>query len=136
MLRRAEVPVNGTIYAAFTDHIIFGKYQMDPCGGQIQTEDGRIDVERAEADGSLLELHLFDQEREYRCIKTRKGGYREYLISDATEHDDLLYEEVYLTGKNADRQDGFCEKVAVVNYICYSEDDLIAIPNYRLKEVE
>ena len=57
-------------------------------------------------------------------------------ISDDACYDDTYEEMLYVSGKNIDKQDDLSEKVVVVNYIKYDENDMLRIVNYRLKEVE
>ena len=45
-------------------------------------------------------------------------------------------ERIYTLGKNVEKTDKNADKVEVVNYISYDENDLMVIRNYRLKEVE
>ncbi len=132
MLNLERAPQTGTMYAVFTDKVLYGKYSRESLAGKLP-EDPR---EREMLSDRLLELHLFDGEKEYRCIRTRMHGLREYEITDACEHDDVYEERVYVSGSSVDRQENLRERAAVVNYIVYDENDLLHIVNYRLKEVE
>lgn len=132
MLNLERAPQTGTMYAVFTDRILYQKYSRDSLAGEIPADPR----ERERLLDRLLELHLFDREKEYRCIRTRMHGLREYEITDACEHDDIYEEKVCVCGSNADRQEDPEEWAAVVSYIVYDEDDLLHIVNYRLKEVE
>lgn len=108
-----DAPEQGTMYALYTDRVVYQKYDR----GDLPEEE--ILKEK------LLELHLFDEEVEYRYIKTRKGEI-EARISDEVSHGDQYTEQIFTL-------DG--EKVDVINYITYDENDLMRIDNYRLKEV-
>lgn len=119
-------PKKGTIYATFIDKMIYEEY------GELS------EIEEYLSDKNLLELHLFDKEREARLIKTAGKGFCEYEITafDEGRYDDCYCESLYLSGENIDKHDNLNKKVEVVNYIKYDENDMIRIVNYRLKEVE
>lgn len=123
MLSLEQAPQKGTIYATFIDKVVYQKYEsLDEISSYLM-ETG------------LLELHLFDAQKELRFLKTAWKGIRSVVISDACEHDDTYEETLYVAADNVDRQDNLREKVTVVNYIQYDENDMIHIINYRLKEV-
>lgn len=84
---------------------------------------------------NLLELHLFDQEREMRFLKRRGGKLSCYLIPNGVEYDDCYLESIFCLGENIDQMEKLSQKVEVVNYIRYDENDLLHIVNYRLKEI-
>lgn len=81
---------------------------------------------------------MFDDTKEYRFIRKRKGDV-EVCIEDSTvSHDDYYTEQIYTLAGNAETLDETSKRnlVEVVNYIIYDENDLMTIPNYRLKEVK
>jgi len=45
-------------------------------------------------------------------------------------------ESVYVLGSEIDKVENLKQKVDVVNYISYDENDMLQIVNYRLKEAE
>lgn len=108
-----DAPEQGTMYALYTDRVVYQKYNREDLPEEEILKE------------KLLELHLFDEEVEYRCIKTRRGEI-EARISDKISHEDQYTEQIFTL-------DG--EKVDVINYITYDENDLMRIDNYRLKEV-
>lgn len=115
MLQIENAPEKGTIYATFITEMVYKKYEK------------LSDIEEYLKKDGLLELHLFDKEKELRFIKTRGKGLSRYEISDSKEsYDDTYCESLYAKD----------EKIEVVNYIQYDENDMIKIVNYRLKEVE
>lgn len=122
MLNLEKAPQTGTMYGVFTDKILYQKYDRADLLAEPPKED------------KLLELHLFDAQKEYRCIRTRLQGFKEFEITDDCEHDDVYEEKIYVSGSNVDKQEDLREQVTVVNYIVYDENDLLHIPNYRLKE--
>lgn len=110
-----NAPEQGTMYALYTDRAVYRKYD--------RTELPEESVLKEQ----LLELHLFDKEREYRYIKARKSEIEAEISDETIEHEDSYSEQIFvLDGK---------EKIEVVNYITYDENDLLRIDNYRLKEV-
>ena len=120
----SNIPEQGTLYALYTDKVKYEKYRKEEL-----LEDPHL----AE---KLLELHLFDDTREYRYIKTRRGEM-ETLISDGTvEHQDIYTEKILTLGNKKEKPDKDSGFVEVVNYITYDENDLMRIGNYRLKEVK
>lgn len=124
MLNLNDAPPRGTIYATFIDQMVYKKYKSIDEIEKLVTKD------------NLLEIHLFDKEIELRFLKTRDNGIVQYLISDDMKHDDVYEEKLYVSGENIDKQDKLSEKIKVVNYIKYDENDMIHIINYRLAEVE
>ena len=124
MLNLNDAPPRGTIYATFIDKMVYKKYESIDEIKELVTKD------------NLLEIHLFDKEKELRFLKTRDNGIVQYLISDNMKHDDVYEEKLYVSGENIDKQDKLSEKIKVVNYIKYDENDMIHIINYRLAEVE
>ena len=120
----SNIPEQGILYALYTDKVKYEKYKKEEL-----LEDPYL----AE---KLLELHLFDDTREYRYIKTRRGEM-ETLISDETvEHQDIYTEKILTLGNKKEKPDKDSGFVEVVNYITYDENDLMRIGNYRLKEVK
>lgn len=123
MLDIEYAPEQGMIYATYIDRLVLQPYQNKGELAPYLKEE------------NLLELHLFDKEKELRFLKTRNGGIKRYEIPGNETYDDTYVESSYLLGKNIDRQENLTQKIEVVNYIRYDENDLLHIVNYRLKEV-
>ena len=122
-----DVPEQGMVYAIYTDEVKYEKYN-------------RSDLNEKEIlRENLLELHLFDEEVEYRYVKMRERQKEDrfILISDETVSHEKSYSEKIYTLKpgqeKTDKNSGFVE---VISYITYDENDLMRIDNYRLKEVK
>lgn len=117
-IKEQQAPKSGTMYAVYQTHIEYKTYNsLQDMINQENWTDG------------LLELHLFDKEKEYRYIQKREG-FISIIIDDSKKnfsYDDIYEEHIYV--KDSNRQ------VAVVNYITFDEDDLMQIENYRLKEL-
>lgn len=123
-MKLSNIPEKGTMYALYTDKVKYEKYTKEELLEDVHLEE------------KLLELHLFDADREYRYIKIRKGEI-EALISDETvEHQDVYTEKILTLGSKKEKPDKDSDFVEVINYITYDENDLMRIGNYRLREVE
>ena len=86
-----------------------------------------------------MELHLFDEEVEYRYVKMRKRQKEDKftIISDETvPHEKSYSEKIYTLKLGQEKPDKNSEFVEVISYITYDENDLMRIDNYRLKEVK
>lgn len=124
MLNLENAPKRGTIYATFVDKMIYTSYSS------------LEEVESYAKEENLLELHLFDKEVELRFIKTGNGDIKRFEIRDSEIYEDSYVESIYVLGADIDKTDNLKNKVDVVNYITYDENDLLHIVNYRLKEAE
>lgn len=119
--RLQEAPVPGTMLAYTRSKVIFCQYEsMNEVSGRLSGQE-------------LLELHLFDSDREYRCIMTRspryEGGVIEAVV-DFPEEDALsVYKEcVLLEHMNGGGT------ITVLNHLKYKEENgMIAVDNYRLR---
>ena len=120
----SNIPEQGILYALYTDKVKYEKYKKEEL-----LEDPYL----AE---KLLELHLFDDTREYRYIKTRRGEMETLIIDETVEHQDINTEKILTLGNKKEKPDKDSGFVEVVNYITYDENDLMRIGNYRLKEVK
>ena len=119
-----NAPEKGYVLAYFRNEVLFKSYKL--------LSDIKTELQNRE-EQELLELHLFNEEREYRCVYSRvsNGIYRviEYVAKDFPKEgeDDVYVEEVSLETE----QD---EKVlTVLNHIKYSDETGMAvIDDYRL----
>lgn len=120
----SKAPERGIVYALFRDRVMFERYSME-------------ELEKSQFEGNnLLELHLFDEDTEYRIIRTRMNGCQEMVISDEEiGFEDIYIEEILIANKDADSRENLVDTVKVVNYIDYNENDLLRIRGYRLQEV-
>lgn len=117
MLERIkEAPSRGTAYALYADRaVVFKKYNS------LSDIDYECDL--------LLELHLFNDTKEYRYVKAKNKDI-EILIDDSVEHT-YTYKEVINVDSDINNE---IKKITVINYIDYTDDDLLTIKNYRLCE--
>lgn len=123
---REQAPAKGTIYALLRTEVVFKIYEnLDEVKSYMESPQ-------------LLEVHLFDKEKEYRKVSTR-AGFKELVIMDPeekNENQDVYEEKIFVLSANADETEDFENQVTVVNYITYNQDDMITITNYRLKEAK
>lgn len=130
-----KAPERGMLYALYTDRMEYRPYEREdlPLKEELQK--------------NLLELHLFDEKKEYRFIKKRKrkteieeegteiGEEIEVVVSDEEKgYDDLYIERIFTQKDEKEKNHASC--IEVVNYLVYDENDLLKIKNYRLKEVK
>lgn len=76
----------------------------------------------------ILEMHLFDNQKEYRCILSRskrwENGVIETIANFPIEKENVYKEEILLENTK--------EKMMVYNHIQYDENGMATIDNYRL----
>lgn len=117
--KMTEAPDRGQMLAYTQKQVIFRPYE-------------NLDKVRCWlADNRILELHLFDQCKEYRAIETRSPRFQNGIIetiADFREEDQKeLYTEVVTL------EDKFGTAIAVLNHIHYDETGMADIDNCRLK---
>ena len=130
-MRNMKPPISGIKYILYKSKVVFEKYSFS------EKELNDFNIEQID-NNDLLELHMFDEQKEYRVVKSRRKGREEFLFSDIdTPHDDVYIEEVLLINKqNADILENLLETVKIVNYLSYEDDDILHINAYRLQEVK
>lgn len=83
-----EAPQCGYILIYFQTGMEFGTYQKVTCiRDGVKTADIQsacLDLEKYKDGAKLLELHLFDQKKEYRAVYKQSGAFLENIISDET----------------------------------------------------
>lgn len=116
-------PEKGIMYALYIDRMVFQEYTKDQLLKDAYLED------------KLLEIHLFDENKEYRYIKSRLKEI-ECVIDDSIEYEDKYVETTYIQSNLDEEVTSTSNRVNVVNYIQYNDEDLLTITNYRLQEVK
>lgn len=116
--RIEEAPERGTILAYTRKEVLFHSYES------------LENICRELRDETLLEMHLFDEKKEYRCIATESKCFPEGVIEYIAEFSDAfdVYKEKTLVeaGYEADT-------LTVMNHIRYEESNGMAvIDDYRL----
>lgn len=114
-----QAPAQGQLLAYTRQEVIFRPY------------DGREAIPEILGSGELLELHLFDDRKEYRCVASRSRRFPEGVIEavvDFPEKDEwsVYREDVLLEDSQ--------EEITVLNHISYKEENGMAyVDDYRLK---
>ena len=115
-----KVPNEGYLLACFRSELVFS-YQS---GIQELLEKKGLE--------NLLELHVFDENEEYRLLRTGKGKWIEVTVSDEKVQKEKKVECVKIEKK----YEGVTKYINVINYIDYDENGMISINQYRLTPVE
>ena len=100
------------------------------------------DVDKLLEGQEILEIHLFNQYREYRCLKSesrrfsKTNGFIEH-IADFKEDPISVYRETVLLDNKSKESSGK-ECITILNHIAYDDDPQIGsgmafIDDYRLK---
>lgn len=118
-----KAPEHGMLYALYTDRMEYRPYERE-----------NLLLKEKDLQKNLLELHLFDEKKEYRFIKKRKGETEIVVSEDEQDYDDLYTERIFTQEDEKEKNHASC--IEVVNYLVYDENDLLKIKNYRLKEVK
>ena len=118
-----KAPERGMLYALYTDRMEYRPYERED-----------LLLKEKDLQKNLLELHLFDEKKEYRFIKKRKGELEVVVCDERKEYDDLYIEKIFTQEDEKEKNHASC--IEVVNYLVYDENDLLKIKNYRLKEVK
>ena len=129
----AKAPEHGIMYALYTGRVVYEPYDRDRLPSAEEMQKG------------LLELHLFDEYKEYRFIRSARGDIElcvdDKIISYCDRDEKNVHSDTYTEGKiitltkGQESPDESKDSVEIVNYISYDENDLMTINNYRLKEV-
>ncbi len=132
-LNSAEMPDSGYILAYLRSGVVFAAYEKDERGIHFEGDE-------CLAQDELLECHCFDEQREYRLLKSGdERGMREFIITSAQESamdPMLLKEEAVLIKEAYATVPGAVERLRVVNRYRYDENDALVLENYRLAGVE
>lgn len=120
-----NAPSEGYMIAYFRGGIANGQYRMCdgvPCGDwTLQTEDD-----------TLLELHMFNSDAEFRVV-TRTNGEPIYARIEKEANGQEYYEECMLL--HPSKNEPLQQCLVVRSHISYDENDMIEIKNYRLVDV-
>lgn len=124
-----KAPEVGRAMIYFQTSLYYGAYKR--IGEEILLDDNRL------LPLDFLELHLFDSKTEYRAVLSKAhnltgiSDYIEVVISDEMQdYDEKIKEECFLESEYID------EKIGVMNYMKFDENDLLHLVNYRLYQVE
>lgn len=121
-----EAPSRGYALIYTRQNVIFEPYNS--------LEELRAGIEADRKNEELLEIHLFDNDKEYRSVSSQSSRYPDGLIEaiidfNADDETVIYKEEVLVEGKEQ-------EKITVLNHIFYNENGMAYIDNYRLQKEE
>jgi len=115
-----NAPQNGLMLAYYRKKIIFEKYNKEQLSAKILTTHQEY--------GELLEMHLFDENKEWRVVKSASGYIGPILIEDM-DGVDAVCEEMYVErGKYSNVPD----TIKVINYLEEKENGMLQVSNFRL----
>lgn len=121
--KKDTAPQKGCMLVYTRKNIIFHEYEA------------LEDVDRELVGKDLLEVHLFDDTKEYRCLSSRSRRFPSGIIetiADFPEQEHSVYKEKALLEKRFGNS-----KITVLNHISYNNENGMAfIDNYRLKMEE
>ncbi len=118
-----EAPQAGQLLAYTRKNVIFQPY------GALE------EVEEWLSQEDLLEVHLFDEEKEYRSIATRSKRYKDGVIETVADFSEREEETLYKEQIRLENGQGM---ITVLNHIKYDDKGdgatgMASIDNYRLK---
>lgn len=119
---REKAPATGQLLAYTRENIVFESYSSPD------------EADEFLKDKEILELHLFDQKKEYRAISSMKRGKQnviEYMADFPYEKNSVYKEEVYLE-KTCLEKAGGNTTVTILNHISYGSTGMAAIDDYRM----
>lgn len=121
MLKEKEkAPEKGWMLAYLRKEVLFQQYGSL---GEVRDNIG---------EGELLELHLFDNEKEYRCIASQSRRYPSGIVETVADFDENI-ESTYAESIYPEKDfQGFGEKIRLLNHLKYDENGMLEVDNYRL----
>lgn len=122
-----KIPASGYVLAYFRMGIVFAPYEKAEEG--IEAPGWKEHLERK--DDPLFELHLFNDQEEYRFFQKQDGKFAEFVVSENDQPKGIYVEDMCVEKRYAD----VLRKIRVVNYIDYTQDGMLEITNYRLSPV-
>lgn len=121
-----NAPEKGYVLAYFRTQALFQEFQKTD--SEMRSLDERI--------AELLELHIFDSEREYRLMRCESGEFIETVVSDEYMAARPDAERITETVKVESGYRKMMEHLRIVNYISYNENGMLSVDNYRFAPVE
>jgi hypothetical protein len=124
-----RLPKAGYVIAQLKSTLLFEPYTV---------EDGKLlfrSSERLEEE-PLTECHFFNRDREYRLIvRESRGDLIERVLTAEEEQSmdpDLVYEQEMLVKREYASRGDLPEKLLVMNRYGYTENDTLALRDYRI----
>ena len=131
----AEAPASGQMLIYTRLKVVFAPYK------------NLKDVQEVIESEEVLEMHLFDTDKEYRCIATESkryvAGFIEHIADFKADEAESVYKETVLLedGCRLGGESGSDNKLTVLNHISYGDTDsdgaknqngMAIIDDYRL----
>lgn len=123
-----QAPEKGTLYALTKTGVILEQYGDRNTAAEI--------LKRMSENTEILELHLFDCEKEYRAVSTDgkrvfEGSHEGIIehIADWNAEEDIFQEKHILLEKEFS---GVAKRIRILNHISYNENGMAVIDDYRL----
>lgn len=118
-----DAPKCGCFLAYTRENLLFQRY------------DTLEEVQTILKEKELLELHIFDSEKEYRAVQTASKRYPTGVIetvvcADKEDKEETQYCETVWVEPSLRKE--AVEKVRVINEVSYDELGMLTITNYRL----
>lgn len=127
-----QAPSTGILYLSLRDQILLQRY--------FSMEEVKSILTSKDEDG-ILEIHLFDSKKEYRWLRSVKHlNGLEHVVSDGgeviseSEQRNTFEENVFVEERFG--KDNNIQRIAIVNYLGFDEEDSLRVVDYRLKEVK
>lgn len=120
--RISEAPQKGYVLSYLRDKVIFKRYEsIDDLLNELTEKE-------------ILELHLFDNEMEYRAVTSTSKRYSDGIIEDVIDFkydsksedcfkSDMVLEQGYIDDIHT---------ISVINHLMYDENGSASVDNYRL----
>ena len=119
----SKCPSKGYILAYTRSQVIFKRYEsVNQIGGFLGEED-------------VLELHLFDRQKEYRLLTSRSKRYKKGYVeaeADFEEREDKVYRQEAMLDIMDDITDTITGKLYVLNHVNYDDAGMAVVDNYRM----
>lgn len=115
-----EAPAQGWVLAYLRKEVLFKRYHS--------LEEIREYVQQ----GEILELHLFDQKKEYRAIVSQSKRYPSGIVETIADFrldaETTYNEKIYLEAK----YQKLGKKIQMCNHLNYDTNGMLEVDNYRL----
>lgn len=124
-----KAPKEGQYLAYTREAVFFKTYE--------ELEDVKTDLSGKE----LLELHLFDDDEEFRFLLTTAHKSKNAFLTKVITNKDIpdenatncFAEEVILDLNDTDETHNMTTRLWILNHVSYDENGMAYIDNYRLK---
>ncbi len=120
-----KAPAAGYVLAYTRKCLLFKPY----------SDKGNVEGLFAE-DADIVEIHLFNDEKEYRIVSSEsrryESGYVDHVADFESGGDSTYVQNIYLDLRKEDMADISADTIEVVNHIKYTDEGMAYIDDYRL----